>query len=704
MPNLLADVTSTSSGSATGSWANITNMTSGAVTVTAGSACLILLQVPFVAQNANATPEFRIEIDGSPDGSDGALGFSQTGVDEVKHGCLAFIATGYSGSTTFAAEWIARLGTCALDTGREATFQVIEFLADEFSLLVDIQLSSFDTAPVSWATLLGFTGTPTVGSVNSVELMITNFVTWGVSADVTAEAMFAVDGTREGPQQNLTYVDNTNMLSHGLLVHAVDGLSGSTTFSVQWQRIQDAATLDTGRQRNFQVIELKYTTLQAAVEDQTSQSSPATWADMTSMTGTYTPASADSINIMACNPVIALEAGDKAADCRFADDGSREGPLLTAMFTDNTNEGSSGAMVWAKDGITGEHDFSFQWQDRVADPNLDTGRDRSFFLLECVTSVTHYSLACAGGTYGLTGTAAGLLAGRALDVAAGSYAFAGQAMTMTRGRILAVDSGSYALSGQDVALLVGRLLGAVSGTYTLTGQDVALMKSIIMAVDSGAFTLTGQIATLIYGKNIVVDSGTYNVTGTAVQLLLSRLVGAASGTYTLSGQDVNLLVGRLLSAGAGVYNLAGQDVTLSISTIMEALSGTYALAGQDVTLLADRYLGVDSGPFALTGQDAVLQLGRYISAEAGSYAFSGQDVTFKVDYVIDIGSGTYIVLGQSANLIYSAVTAFICDQWELRSLIRDEVLINSMIRGPLLGESLLSRIREEILLDGDICR
>ncbi len=384
MPNLLAEVESVTSGSSTGSWANIPDMTSGAVSVTAGSAVLILLSVPFVAADANETPEFRLEIDGSPVGADPALGFSQTGTDEVKHGCLAFIATGYSGSTTFGAEWITRLGAPALDTGRTRTFQVIEFLAAEFDLLIDIQLSSAGSAPTTYATITGFTGTPTVSSVDSVELMIMNFVATGIGADRIAKAMFAVGGTEEGPEQFIDYCDNLNMVGNGLLTHAVDGLSGSQTFSASWERVQDTPTLDTGKTRNFQVIELKETTLQTDVQVATSQSSPATWADMTSMTGTYTPASSASINIMACNPVIALEAGDKGADCRFADGGTREGPLLTPMFTDNTDEGSSGAMMWAKTGVTGSKTFSFQWQDRVADPNLSTTNDRSFFLLECV--------------------------------------------------------------------------------------------------------------------------------------------------------------------------------------------------------------------------------------------------------------------------------------------------------------------------------
>ena len=106
----------------------------------------------------------------------------------------------------------------------------------------------------------------------------------------------------------------------------------------------------------------------------------------------------------------------------------------------------------------------------------------------------------------------------------------------------------------------------------------------------------------------------------------------------------------------------------------------------------------------MTGQDALLQFTRHIAADAGSYAFTGQDVTFKVDRIISCGSGTYIVLGQTTDLIWSGLIPLICDQWELRSLIRDDVLLNSIITGPELGNSLLSRIHEEILADGDICR
>jgi hypothetical protein len=43
-------------------------------------------------------------------------------------------------------------------------------------------------------------------------------------------------------------------------------------------------------------------------------------------------------------------------------------------------------MMWAKTGISGSRTFSIQWQDRISTPTLDTGRTRSFYVLELKVS------------------------------------------------------------------------------------------------------------------------------------------------------------------------------------------------------------------------------------------------------------------------------------------------------------------------------
>ena len=126
------------------------------------------------------------------------------------------------------------------------------------SLLANVSSSSAGTSPVSFADIPDFSATVSVASTSSIiVLMATVQQSNDGGGDQTTEFQWAVGGTREGPV-GITWndaVDEDNGLSG--FTYALTGLSGSQTFSLQWQQIAGVAvSLDTAVERRFQILEV----------------------------------------------------------------------------------------------------------------------------------------------------------------------------------------------------------------------------------------------------------------------------------------------------------------------------------------------------------------------------------------------------------------------------------------------------------------
>lgn len=158
-----------------------------------------------------------------------------------------------------------------------------------------------------------------------------------------------------------------------------------------------------------------------------------------------------------------------------------------------------------------------------------------------------YTLTADAGSYALTGTAANLEYGRALDAAAGSFTLSGTDASLEYGYSLTAEAGSFALSGQDAALEFGYALDAEAGSYALTGQDATL-----------TYTPVG-------GYTLVAEAGSYSVSGTDATLNLGISLTAEAGSFTISGQDASLEFGYLLDAEPGSFAFTGSDGTLVYS-------------------------------------------------------------------------------------------------------------------------------------------
>lgn len=187
-----------------------------------------------------------------------------------------------------------------------------------------------------------------------------------------------------------------------------------------------------------------------------------------------------------------------------------------------------------------------------------------------------YTLTAAGGSFSLTGNAAGLKANRRVTAAAGSFTLTGNAAGLYRGLRLSAAAGTYAWTGNAANLVAQRKLLAAAGSYVLTGNAAVLRLARMLAAASGTYTLTGNAADLIYSQpgsySLAADPGAFTLTGQAAGLRADRRLPAAAGIFNLTGSVASLLKGYRLAATVQTYALTGQAATLSYSGASPSVS------------------------------------------------------------------------------------------------------------------------------------
>lgn len=275
-----------------------------------------------------------------------------------------------------------------------------------------------------------------------------------------------------------------------------------------------------------------------------------------------------------------------------------------------------------------------------------------------VPVTTAYSLACAAGSFSLSGQAAGLPAQRRLPSAAGSFVLSGQTAGLPAQRRLPSSVGAFTLSGQAAILAAARRLASSAGAFSLTGIAARLAALRNMPAGAGAFTLTGvaaglrsarnltsgtgafvlsgQAASLTYqaGHTLAAAPGSFILTGIAARLAATRIIVAAKGAFTLSGQTAILSAQHRVSAAAGAFTLTGRAAVLSSQRRLVSAPGTYVVAGQAAILLHGARLPIWTGVFTLTGQEALLSGSSALiggGSPARTFAATIRDATFKGD-------------------------------------------------------------------------
>lgn len=242
-----------------------------------------------------------------------------------------------------------------------------------------------------------------------------------------------------------------------------------------------------------------------------------------------------------------------------------------------------------------------------------------------------YSLACAVGSFVLTGVAARLASARILAMGAGAYALTGVAANLKAGRTLAMGAGSYALTGVAARLANSRILTMAAGSYALTGIAARLANARVLAMGVGTYTLTGIAANLTYGT-------------------LSKVLVASVGTFTLTGRAANLVNARRLAMAPGAYILNGIATRLAGTRILTAATGSYALSGLSARLASDRRMIAAKGALSLVGNAAALKSARVLLIGRGSYTLTGYSVTDPIVSFLISAARTISVAPQSRRL------------------------------------------------------
>jgi hypothetical protein len=169
-----------------------------------------------------------------------------------------------------------------------------------------------------------------------------------------------------------------------------------------------------------------------------------------------------------------------------------------------------------------------------------------------------YALSSDPGSYGLTGSDAGLLAARLLNAGSAAYAYTGVTAGLLAARVLTGASGSYASTGTDAGLVISRVLSALAGGYAVSGQAAGLPASRVLVGGVGAYALNGTDAAAVRAAVLSALAGSYGLTGSTAALLGGFALPGDAGAYALSGVSTNAL-SFALGADPGSATVVGAD-------------------------------------------------------------------------------------------------------------------------------------------------
>lgn len=256
------------------------------------------------------------------------------------------------------------------------------------NLLVDITSLTSGQVNSTWGTVPSLSASSiTVAGTNSILLLIAQ-VQLLDEGDSTAEFRFKVNGSVTGSPINTAFTDGPHgeVGAHPMtLMWAITGLSGSSnSFSCEWQNILSFPSIDTTREHTFQIIEITAGDATILVDQSSTASatSPGTWGNLFNATGITVAGTASVLLVIANVPIDFSDGSDRSADFSFSVDGTRDG-AVTSVFTDNIDEGPGWqGMLITDNRSAGSHSFQLQWQTRKLAADVDTGRLRTFQVIE----------------------------------------------------------------------------------------------------------------------------------------------------------------------------------------------------------------------------------------------------------------------------------------------------------------------------------
>jgi len=256
------------------------------------------------------------------------------------------------------------------------------------NLLIDISTSSAHAVGGSWADITGMSATVPVVGPSSVVILSFALNPNFPGGDRCAEFRFTEAGSRVGPEVS-SFVDRGEGGSGRSMMFAVTGLSaGNHTFAVQAQNRSGVMNMDTGRPRIFQAIELETgASILVDLETTAVDIAQATFTNMVNLSAAVTPTDGALLLFTHGSQIEAI-GDDEVGDHRFAIDGTRDGPRA-AHAEDAVDETTGVAMAWAVTGVSAAlHTLSIQWIDTDGGPAMDTGRVRSFQVIEVTANAS----------------------------------------------------------------------------------------------------------------------------------------------------------------------------------------------------------------------------------------------------------------------------------------------------------------------------
>lgn len=172
-------------------------------------------------------------------------------------------------------------------------------------------------------------------------------------------------------------------------------------------------------------------------------------------------------------------------------------PLNGVMLSHIT--AGAGAMTWT--GPTEDFDQGFGTGQISGASKLNTSTSETVSTsassgrISAIAWRSGYTIAANGGSFTLSGAAAGLNRGLTFAAAAGSFALTGAAATLRRGFQMAADVAALTLVGAVAGLRATRRLSAAGEAFALTGAAAGFFRrTYTLIVDAAAFGLIGGLA------------------------------------------------------------------------------------------------------------------------------------------------------------------------------------------------------------------
>ena len=552
-------------------------------------------------------------------------------------------------------------------------------------------------------------GAVSIAGTSSVVLLIFHITPEDTSTNETTIYRFTVDGSATGSPEASAFMDNVNDGSGVTMVWAVDGLSaGNHTFTVEWKNALGTPATATDRNRSFQVIEFDTdATIKVDKASVSLETTPASYADMADMDGTFTTASGAMHLIL--TSVAPWDSNDDSTDFRFAIDDAREGPE-SSSWNDKANELSGLGMMYAKTGLSAaSHKFALQWKIRLSNPKTNVNYNRIFQVIEFADNFALVNHAAAGSTSAqddpanfanmtdMTATvtpdssdsvllviACGVMGSIITGDNSARFQIADDGtregpeiwsmsdlISAVPGFLLAwaktgetaqtvwslqwesVFSDSVADTSRERWFQVidfkkaggGTTVAMDAGSYTFTGRDFTATVASIILMDAGSHAFTGQDITIPLNVTVTMNSNAFDFQGQPSTITRQIPVEMAEGSFTLTGLDPGITLSINVQMDKGSYQFSGLDPTVQVNVPVAMDAGSYTFSGQDITIPLVTIVNMDAGSYTLNGLDLTMLLDSIILMDAGAHAFSGLDMTIPLNTPVTMDTGTFTFSG-----------------------------------------------------------